>query len=216
MNNTLHLITDPLCGWCFGAIPMINACQKIPNLNLKLHFGGLFSTPNDQTVEQNMRDFIFNHHVHITKLSGQTPSMAFTELLDSNTAVLDSTPPIQAILAVELAEEDKLRYYKAIINAHFMEGRRVVEKEILREIATECGIPAVAFDEAFDKLSGFDVAQHINASRIFMQEVNGNGFPTFALEQDGEIQKLNHQSLYKDPEGWQQLIEELMSAQVTH
>jgi putative protein-disulfide isomerase len=216
MDHTLHLITDPLCGWCFGAAPLVKASQKIPGLNIKLHFGGLFSTPNNRIADAAMQRFIMHHHERITQLTGQTPGPGLKELLDSGDAVLDSTPPIKALLAADIAGGNVIAFYQAIIKAHFMDGRRVADAETLKQIAIECGIEAEVFQQTFDGLSDESVAQHIDESRGLLQHIGGQGFPTFALEQEGQIQMLNHQAMYNNPDGWQQALEELMLPQVVH
>lgn len=207
MKTTLHLIADPLCGWCFGAAPLLQASQKVRDLDIQLHLGGLFSTPNNQVVDAAMIRFIMSHHERISQLTGQTPGAALTELLDSGDALLDSSPPTKAILAVAIAGGDSLSYYQALVKAHFMDGRRIVEKQTLQQIANEIGIENDTFLKAFDNLSDADVAGHINASRALLQNVGGQGFPTFALEQNGNLQMLNHQTLYNNPNGWQQILE---------
>ncbi len=38
----LHWIIDPICGWSYGVLPLINAAEeKFPNLQC-LHLGGLY------------------------------------------------------------------------------------------------------------------------------------------------------------------------------
>jgi len=216
MNPTLHLITDPLCGWCFGAAPLLKASKKVQGLDIQLHFGGLFSAPNNPVVDDAMIQFIMTHHERITQLTGQTPGPALSDLLNSDDVVLDSTPPIHAILAAGSAGGDSLAYYQAIIHAHFMDGRRIADAATLQQIAAECGIAADAFQQAYDNLSTEQVAQHINASRALLQRVGGQGFPTFVLEQDGQMKMLNHQSLYNNPTGWQQALEKSLEPLVIH
>lgn len=29
-ETTLHYIFDPLCGWCYGAAPLVKAAQSLP------------------------------------------------------------------------------------------------------------------------------------------------------------------------------------------
>lgn len=216
MNPTLHLIIDPLCGWCFGAAPLIEASKEIPDLNIRLHFGGLFAAPNNQTVDENMKNFIMSHHERITQLTGQTPGTAMVDLLNSGTALLDSTPPIQACLAAGIAAGSTIAYYQAAIKAHFIDGRRITEKETLTQIALECDIDAESFQQALVSVDTEEVAQHINDSRVLLQRLGGQGFPTFALEQDGQLQTLNHQRLYNNPTGWQRAIEEKLTPEVIH
>jgi putative protein-disulfide isomerase len=41
MNAVLHYIYDPLCGWCYGAEPLVFAASKVDGLALSMHAGGL-------------------------------------------------------------------------------------------------------------------------------------------------------------------------------
>ena len=216
LQTTLHLIADPLCGWCFGAEPLLRSSEALPGLNIQLHLGGLFSSPNNQTINQEMRRFISTHHERISQLSGQIPGKQFFDLLNSEAVVLDSSPPIRAILAAEKINADVLPYYHAIVDAHFMDGRRIAEEHTLREIAAESGMEMTSFQQSFDSLSAAQVDQHIRESRDLMQTVGGRGFPTFVLELDGQRQLLNHQSFYHDPLGWQETLRTLMNPQITH
>ena len=43
MNKTLHYLFDPLCGWCYGAAPVLSALQGQPSVNVELLPTGLFS-----------------------------------------------------------------------------------------------------------------------------------------------------------------------------
>lgn len=216
MNTILHYIADPLCGWCFGAAPLLAASQKVEHLPIQIHLGGLFSAPNNQQVDAAMVRFIMSHHERITQLTGQTPLDKMSQLLNSGSAILDSTPPIKACLAAEQAGGNILSYYQALINAHFMDGLRIVEDETLGQIAVECGIDTENFQNAFNALNEAAVVQHINASRALLQTVGGQGFPTFALEQNGQIEILNHQRLFNNPAGWQESLNDILASETIH
>ena len=41
-DTTLHYVYDPLCGWCYGAAPLLRAAAGIPGLRIALHAGGLW------------------------------------------------------------------------------------------------------------------------------------------------------------------------------
>ncbi len=126
-----------------------------------------------------MLRFIMSHHERITELSGQTPSDKMSHLLNSGSAVLDSTPPIKACLAAEQAGGNMLVYYQALVKAHFMDGLPIVEEDTLDEIALACGIDPTGFQSTFNTLSESSVSQHINDSRVLLQTAGGQGFPTF-------------------------------------
>ena len=216
MNTILHYIADPLCGWCFGAAPLLAASQKVSDLPIQLHLGGLFTAPNNQKADAEMVRFIMSHHERITQLTGQTPSDKMSQLLNSGTAVLDSTPPIKACLAAEHAGGNILSYYQALIEAHFMDGLRIAEDETLCQIAVRCDIDTKDFQNAFSALNEAAVVQHINASRALLQTVGGQGFPTFALEQNGQVKMLNHQRFFNNPTGWQESLNDILASETIH
>ncbi|MAM71646.1 MAG: protein-disulfide isomerase [Gammaproteobacteria bacterium] len=211
MTVKLHLIADPLCGWCFAAAPLLSASREIPGLDIVLHCGGLFAGSNRQQVDASMRNYIESHHERITQLSGQHVGAGFDALLNSGTAILDSTPPIRAILSVIEIDGDPVVYYQALVKAHFIDGRPVAEPETLIDIAKQCGLDSTSFSEAYASLDESQVSQHISNSRRLLQQLGGQGFPTFGLEHDGQMQILNHHSLYGDPQAWLEALQKLVS-----
>ncbi len=57
---TLHYIFDPLCGWCYGAAPLIEAARAIPGLDIALHGGGMMADGNRQPVTDALRRYVMN------------------------------------------------------------------------------------------------------------------------------------------------------------
>ena len=41
----LHYLYDPLCGWCYGAEPLVDAARSVQGLEVRLHAGGLWPVP---------------------------------------------------------------------------------------------------------------------------------------------------------------------------
>ena len=75
--------------------------------------------------------------------------------------------------------------------AHYVEGRRIADVGVLAAVAVELGFDAEAFESAFARLSGEATAQHIAASRQWLQRAGGQGFPTFVLAQaDGTASRI--------------------------
>ncbi len=211
MNHKLHLIADPLCGWCFGASPLLSASRQIPDLDIVLHCGGLFSGQNRQQLQADMRQYILSHHERILQLTGQDVGENFHALLDSGKAMLDSTPPIRGILAAETSAGASLDYYQALIKAHFIDGRPVTETQTLQAIAGDCGIDGERFAQAFAELDESVVSAHILETRQLMQEVGSQGFPSFVLEQGSQRQIINHHHYYGDPTAWQKRVQEQLA-----
>lgn len=179
----LHYIYDPLCGWCYGAKPLVQAAQQV--LPVVAHAGGMMSGANRQRVSPQLRDYVMPHDRRIAEYTGQPFGEAYFEgLLRDHTAVFDSTPPIAAVMAAESIDGSGLQLLARLQTAHYVEGRRIADQSVLFEIASELGYAEDAFAAAFKSV---DTTAHVKASRALLSRLGGQGFPTLALEQDGQF-----------------------------
>jgi len=193
----LHYIFDPLCGWCYGAAPLISAARGVPNLTIALHSGGMMTGANRQAVTPQLRAYVMAHDKRIAQLSGQPFGAAYFDgLLRDAGAVFDSAPPTTAILAAEEVAEGStgkgLDMLHALQHAHYVLGRRIGETTVLLELAQELGLDPVAFAQAYARLAGPATERHFNESRAWLSRAGGQGFPTLALERaDGTVEPLD-------------------------
>ena len=179
----LHYIYDPLCGWCYGAKPLVQAAQAV--LPVIAHGGGMMTGANRQRVSPRLRDYVMPHDRRIAEYTGQPFGEAYFEgLLRDETAAFDSAPPIAAVLAAQQIAGRGLELLGRLQSAHYVEGRRIADETVLIELANDIGLEAEAFLSAFENA---DTDGHIKASRALLANVGGHGFPTFALEQDGQF-----------------------------
>lgn len=181
---TLHYIHDPLCGWCYGAAPLVKAARQV--LPVRWHAGGMMAGPRRQPVSDGLRAYVLPHDRRIAQLTGQPFGEAYAEgLLRDTSAVLDSGPPIAAMLAAEALAGRGLDLLARLQQAHYAEGRRIAERPVLEELATSIGLDAVAFAAALKEAEGETVRSHIARTRSLMQRLGVAGFPSFALEREG-------------------------------
>jgi putative protein-disulfide isomerase len=186
-DATLHYIYDPLCGWCYGAAPLVSAARKV--VAVHAHGGGMMAGRNRQHVSPQLRDFVTPHDRHIAQLTGQPFGEAYFEgLLRDETALFDSEPPITAVLAADAVAGQGLDLLARLQRAHYVEGRRIADALVLHELATEIGLEREAFARAFEQARGKPTQAHIAASRALLARVGGGGFPTFALEREGRLE----------------------------
>lgn len=180
---TLHYIYDPLCGWCYGAKPLVQAAQQV--LPVIAHAGGMMTGANRQSVSPQLRNYVMPHDRRIAEYTGQPFGEAYFEgLLRDHTAVFDSAPPIAAVLAAEKIDGRGLELLGRLQTAHYVEGRRIADESVLLEYAVQQGYDADTFLNA---LQSVDTEQHIKNSRALLAKLGGQGFPTLALEQDGQF-----------------------------
>ena len=88
--------------------------------------------------------------------------------------------------------------------AHFVHGRQIADRQVLRELAAELGL--AAFEQTFDRLCGAATEQHIEASRNLLSKVGGAGFPTYAYESPTGWKLLNNSEYLGRPEQWAQAL----------
>jgi putative protein-disulfide isomerase len=179
----LHYIYDPLCGWCYGAKPLVQAAQQV--LPVVVHAGGMMSGANRQRVSPQLRDYVMPHDRRIAEYTGQPFGEAYFEgLLRDHSAVFDSTPPIAAVMAAESIDGRGLQMLGRLQTAHYVEGRRIADESVLFELARELGYSEDTFAAAFKSV---DTTAHVKASRELLAQLGGQGFPTLALERDGQF-----------------------------
>jgi putative protein-disulfide isomerase len=208
---TLHYIFDPLCGWCYGAAPLIEAARNVNGLDIALHAGGLMTDSDRQPVTERLRRYVMEHDQRISALTGQPFGDAYLNgLLRDTGAVLDSEPPIGAILAADLLGGRGLDMLERIQRAHYVEGRRVADRGVLVGLAADIGLPEATFTPMLEKVTGPTVAKHIAASRELLKRVGGEGFPTFVFDAGKRLETLDTARHFGHLPVWQQTLAERM------
>ena len=200
-SATLHYIYDPLCGWCYGAKPLVQAALAV--LPVQAHGGGMMTGRNRQPVSPQLRDYVMPHDRRIAEYTGQPFGQAYFEgLLRDHSAVFDSAPPIAAVLAAEALDGRGLQLLGRLQTAHYLEGRRIADREVLLELARDLGLAVEAFAAALDRVTATELDEHIKTSRALLAKVGGQGFPTLVLERDGRYQLLDISPWLGKPEAF--------------
>lgn len=210
--TTLHFIMDPQCGWCYAAVPLIDALTELAKVQIKTHSGGLFSGANKGAVTAEFRQHMLASDKRIMTLTGQQFSDSYySRLLHDKERILDSDTPITALLAAESLGIQPLTMLHQIQRAQFIEGRSMSDINSLASLATQLGTDSKSFVNAFAFFSGEKTNHHIAQSRNLMRVVGGNGFPTFALERtDGTFTRLEHASFYSTPRLWSAYVKQIV------
>lgn len=213
--TTLHYIFDPLCGWCYAAAPLVDAAREVPGLKVEFHGGGMMTGANRRPITPQWRDYVMPHDHRIAEMTGQPFGQDYFEgLLRDTGAVMDSEPPTTAVLAAEsLRAGGGLDMAHRLQQAHYVEGRRIADVDVLKAVAADLGFDADAFAAAFTRLSGAPTAQHIAESRQFLQRAGGQGFPTFVLAQpDGRAGRIDIGPWLGRAQDWKAQLAALVAA----
>lgn len=205
---TLHYVHDPLCGWCYAVTPMIEAVTQA-GIGIVLHGGGLWEPATSPAPEKHA--YIRQNDARIAALTGMAFGPAYLDgLLSDATTVFWSRPTIAAVLAAGTIEEGAdLRMMHAIQHAHYVDGQRVVEIPVLAEVARSVDLAEDAFLHAFQSAP---VDEHIARTRRWMQQLGLRGFPSFVLEHDGELVRVQHEPFYGRPDAFLYAVNAIATA----
>jgi len=181
--ETLHYIYDPFCGWCYAAAPLVKAAREV--LPVRTHGGGMMADSRRQPVTPQLRAYVIPHDQRIAQLTGQPFGEAYFEgLLRDTSAVFDSAPPIAAVLAADKQAGLGPDMLARLQTAHYVEGRRIADRNVLVAVAGDVGLDPVRFVPQLEEAQD-DVGPHIAATRRLMAQNGIGGFPGFVLERDG-------------------------------
>jgi putative protein-disulfide isomerase len=204
MGSRLHYLFDPLCGWCYGVAPLIKAAAELPGLEIELHGGGMLTGSNRRMITPLWRSYVLPHDRRIAELSGQPFGGGyFNGLLNDQGAVLDSEPPISAILAAQAITGQGLAMLQRMQHAHYVEGRRIADVQVLTALAGELGLSLLQFSNAYQAACGRQTQAHIAASRVLLAQAGAQGFPTLLLEDGrGHMRVLELSHYLGHPQQW--------------
>jgi len=202
-DSILHYFYDPLCGWCYASESLIEVARHIPGLRIELHAGGLI--PNPVRLPEAKRKQVRVADGRIHDLTGQEFGPAYLDvLLDHPNSIWHSPPTIGAVLAAEaMVEGQGFAMIAAIQRAHYVDGRRVVDANVLADIAKSIGLNESEFRTQYGLAA---VAEHIEDSQKMMHWFGLHGFPTFLLERAGRFGRLEHEPLYGKPDEFKILV----------
>ena len=197
-QTTLHYVYDPLCGWCYGAAPLLQAAATIDGLKIELHAGGLWMGSRRQPMGEALRDYVRPHDQRIEALTGQHfGERYFNELLLREGCLLDSEPPIRAVLAVTALGGDGLVMLHRIQQSHYRDGIWIGEPAFLATLAAEQGIAAEAFQQSYMQAP---LLQHLADSQGWMKRLGGQGYPTLGIERGGKLERIEVNQYLGEPE----------------
>jgi putative protein-disulfide isomerase len=171
-----HLIyvADPMCSWCWGFAPVIDAVSSRfgDDLPIRLIMGGLRPGTTEPMTEPARRS-TRAHWEHVHEASGQPFDMAF---FDREGFVYDTEPAARAVVVVRRSgTAPALAYLKAVQHAFYAENRDVTDPEVLAEVANEAGLGRDGFPDA---IRSEETRQETWTDFAISQKAGITGFPT--------------------------------------
>jgi len=167
-------VADPMCSWCYGFAPVIDAlAQRFEaELPLRLMLGGL-RAGNTEPMRAADKDYVRQAWIKVAAATGQPFDMSFFARESFN---YDTEPACRAVVtARRLQPTFALPFMARIQQAFYAENRDMTSASEIACVAEEAGLARQAFAETFAA-----PATRNETFRDFLtaQELGIHGFPT--------------------------------------
>lgn len=181
LEKTLKLIYigDPMCSWCYGFAPEIDAIYKnYKDIPLEIVLGGL--RPNSQQKIAELKEFLKEHWIEIEQETGQKFSF---DILEVDDYVYNTEPASRAVeVARTLDPAIALPFFKAVQTAFYFENKSTHDINTYLNIAKQFELDTEKFENLF---SSKTIIERTNNDFVKSAEMGVRGFPTLVL-QNGE------------------------------
>ena len=198
VRTTVTYLFDPLCGWCYGASPVIQQLGQQADIQLALAPSGLFAG-GGRTMDAAFADYAWSNDLRIAKLTGQR----FTEDYRQNVlgrlgSPFDSAATTLALTAVSLSTPlRELETLKALQEARYVWGLDTCDTSVVGTVLRDLGLAAAA-----DRLATAN-AELLNANAVRIQKARGlmqtfgaQGVPALVVSDGQGSRLLSGNALY--------------------
>lgn len=198
MRTTVTYLFDPLCGWCYGASPVIQQLGQQENIQLELAPTGLFAG-GGRTMDAAFADYAWSNDVRIAKLTGQRFTEAYrSQVLGRHGSRFDSLPTTLALTAVSLsAPQRELEALTRLQEARYVQGLDTCDEAVVMARLREFDLSAAA-DRMADKDAELETANtaRIRKARGWMQTLGVQGVPALVVSVGKDSRLLSGSVLY--------------------
>ena len=145
MPTTLTYLFDPLCGWCYGASPVMQQLAQHPGITLELAPTGLFAG-GGRTMDAAFADYAWSNDTRIAKLTGQRFTDAYrTQVLGRIGSPFDSSTATLALTAVSVTEPAReLQALKLLQEARYVDGQDTTAVPVVAQLLRTANLAAAA------------------------------------------------------------------------
>jgi putative protein-disulfide isomerase len=199
MSTTVTYLFDPLCGWCYGASPVIQKLAKQSDLTLALTPTGLFAGFNSRELNAEFAQFAWTNDLRIAQMTGQRFTQQYrTQVLGKTNSRLDSAAATLALTAVSITEPTRaLEVLTRLQEARYIEGLDITAAPVVAQLLKDEGLSQAAID--FTKGSAelhFANTSRLEHAQRLLQSLGANGVPAIVVTQDGQRRLLRGDALF--------------------
>lgn len=174
----LIYVADPMCSWCWGFRPTIEAVHseldRLGNLEISYVMGGL-APDSQEPMPAETQAYVQDQWRKVTAETGATFNWDFWKVCKPRRSTY---PACRAVIAAERQGKGRAMF-NAVQEAYYQEARNPSDLATLSAVAAETGLDRAVFDADIqsagveaDLQAGFDTRRSLRA----------NEFPTLILQ----------------------------------
>lgn len=197
---TIEYLYDPLCGWCYGALPALKALSERFD-PIRLCPTGLFSGNGAIPMGPGFAKTAKSNDARIARLSGQEFSdRYFDKILCAATGTVDSGSATLLLTAVHLIEPaSEIEALRIIQEERYVRGGDITKIEPLDQLMRKSGFSSSA-DLLRDQPMKVDSARagRISRAEKLMRILGVSGVPTLIANGADGPKIINTNTLYNN------------------
>lgn len=183
-NQEIIYIGDPMCSWCWGISPQLNALRRQgakEGIPFRLVLGGLRPGGGDPWNDT-FKDFLKHHWEEVNKASGQPFGYELFELEQFN---YDTEPACRAVVtARELAPEKELDFYEHVQHYFYVKSQDPSTLEFYQPICEKLDLDYKKFSELFNSA---EMKKATKADFVLNREWGIQGYPAVVLRNNDKL-----------------------------
>jgi len=199
-TDTIIYLFDPLCGWCYGAAPMLERL-RIDGIRIEALPTGLFSGSGARPMDAAFASYAWTNDQRIHRLSGQLFSADYrANVLNRPGSLFDSSAATLAISAAGLADQNlRLDALRIIQHARYVDGLDVTSLPVLIDLLDQAGMTSAAdlLREPTEALFEANRDLVAKGQQLFRQ-VRADGVPALVIDTDKGPHLLNASALFSN------------------
>lgn len=174
---------DPMCSWCWGFAPVLNAIEKKfgDEAPVSVIVGGLHAYDNfpmTKTYKANIK----HHWEDVNKATGALFDYTF---FNRDGFVLDTEPACRAVVTARLMNKSILiPFYKSISRSFYSENKDTTDLKQFKSLAEEVGLDFVDFSKIYNQLK---TKENTRNDFNFTKKIGVTGFPTVIIKEDEKM-----------------------------
>lgn len=177
-SPTLNYVHDPMCSWCWGFRPTLEALRlRLPDsVGFNRLLGGL-APDSDAPMPGETREYL-QQTWH--RIQSRIPGTEFNFAFWSSCEPRRSTwPACRAVIAARAQKpEAESAMILAIQEAYYLQARNPSDGDTLRALAEELGLDGARFGRA---LNGTDVREQLDIEMAEARHLGATSFPSLCL-----------------------------------